>query len=122
MNMIRVEGCLWHDRQESEEVQTPSGDDRFIRLMRPVVGISPGTVGKASRPTRNNNRYRLLSGPAAGLMCDIEERAGQTYLTVLAPQPALFTLLSQFAMWLNDGLLAAGHRVTLEVVYDDNIA
>lgn len=122
MNTIRIEGCLWHALPEDDDkLQRQSDTARFTQLIGQMTGISDTAMEKSALLRRINNRYRLVGGPAAGLVCEIEALAGKTYLKVLVPQLALFTQLSHFSTWLNAGLLAAGHSVILEVVYDNNI-
>lgn len=119
MNIIKVEGCLWHDPSENSEEEAQQQPDkiRFSQLMGPIA-IAPDHSGSKSALLRQQtNRYKILGGPAAGLICEIEVLEGKTYLNVLVPQYALFNTLKHVSAWLNAGLLAAGHQVTLGVRY-----
>ncbi|CNH68245.1 type III secretion system protein SsaP [Yersinia aldovae] len=119
MNIIRIEGCLWHTQPDNrdEEVQRQPGKTRFTQLMGQITA-APGHAGnKSALLRRQTSRYQVLGGPAAGLVCEIEVLEGKTYLNVLVPQYASCNTLKHFSAWLNAGLLAAGHQVTLEIKY-----
>jgi len=119
VNIIRIEGCLWHaEPQDSEEITQQSADKtRFSQLMGKISAGQSHHDSKSVILRRQTHRYRLLGGPAAGVICEIEVVDGKTYLNVLVPQYALCKMLKHFSAWLNAGLLTAGHLVTLEVKY-----
>ncbi len=122
MNVNKTEGCLWHNCLPEREGQPSPDTARFIQLMAQVAELPDGRVGKSVLLTPRKQRYRLVGGFAAGLVCEIDTRQGKTYLKVLVPQPDLCQQLQYFSDWLNAGLLAAGHSVVLEVVYDADIS
>lgn len=122
MNVNRTEGCLWHQRLPKQE-QSPSTDTaKFTRLMAQVAEL-PDDKGEGKALLRKyKQRYRLMGGAADGLICEIETHEGKTSLKMLVPQHDLYRHLKHFSAWLNAGLLAAGHNVALEVVYDADIS
>ncbi|MFP2694238.1 Secretion system apparatus protein ssaP [Enterobacter ludwigii] len=117
MNVNRTEGCLWHAKLPEQEKRQSTQTTRFIQLVAPV----PDGRGGKSALKQQKQRYRLVGGSVAGLICEIETREGKTFLTVLAPKRDLCRQLKHFSAWLNAGLLAAGHNVALEVVYDADL-
>lgn len=123
MTVIRAEGCIWHMVQSTGEEEVPhlSDSNRFTRLMGPMVKTPRSSTGQSALLRQQTNRYRLVGGMAAGLVCEIHVHEGKTHLKMLVPQYALFTLLTHFSTWLNTELLAAGHSVALEVVYAKDI-
>jgi len=120
MNVNRTEGCLWHARQPEQDKQQPTETTRFIQLMAQVAPVPDRRTGKSAL-RQQKQRYRLVGGSVAGLICEIETREGKTFLTVLVPKRDLCRQLKHFSTWLNAGLLAAGHNVALEVVYDADL-
>ncbi|WP_145558810.1 Secretion system apparatus protein ssaP [Yersinia mollaretii] len=123
MNVIRAEGCIWNTVQDNgeEELSRSSYTHKFTRLMGPMVKTPRRSTEQSALLRQQTNRYRLVGGGAAGLVCEINVIEGKTHLKMLVPQYALFTLLTHFSTWLNTGLHAAGHCVTLEVVYAQDI-
>lgn len=123
MTVIRAEGCAWHMVQSTgeEELPRPSDSNRFTQLMGPMVKTPRSSTGQSALLRPQTNRYRLVGGMAAGLVCEINVFEGKTHLKMLVPQYALFTLLTHFSTWLNTELHAVGHSVTLEVVYAQDI-
>ncbi|ARF52286.1 hypothetical protein [Pantoea stewartii] len=119
MNVNRTEGCLWHARQPEPDKRQPTETTRFIQLIAQMV---PDRRTGESALRQQKQRYRLVGGSVAGLICEIETREGKTFLTVLVPQRDLCRQLKHFSCWLNAGLLAAGHNVALEVVYDATLS
>lgn len=120
MNVNRTEGCLWHAKLPEQEKRQSTETTLFIQLMAHVAPMLDGKVGKPAL-RQQKQRYRLVGGSVAGLICEIETREGKTFLKVLVPQRHLFRQLKHFFGWLNAGLQAAGHNVVLEVVYDADL-
>lgn len=120
MNVNRTEGCLWHASLPEQNKRQSTETTRFIQLMSQGAPMSNGKAGKSALK-QQKQRYRLVGGSMAGLICEIETREGKTFLTVLVPQHDLCCQLKNFSVWLNTGLLAAGHNVALEVVYDADL-
>lgn len=120
MNVNRTEGCLWHTRSPQQEKRQSTETTRFMQLMARVVEIPDGRMGKSALRLRKQ-RYRLVSGSMAGLICEIKMMEGKTFLKVIVPHRDLCCQLKNFSAWLNAGLLAAGHNVALEVVYDADL-
>lgn len=120
MNVNRTEGCLWHARQPEKDKREQTVTTRFIQLMAEVAPVRDRRAGKSALK-QQKQRYRLVGGAVAGLICEVETWEGKTFLTVLVPQRDLCRQLKHFSAWLNAGLLAAGHNVALEVVYDADL-
>lgn len=120
MNVNRTEGCLWHTQLPEQEKRPSTETTRFIQLMAQVVEMPDGRVGKSAL-RQQKQRFRLVNGSLTGVICEIETREGKTFLTVLVPRRDLCRQLKHFSAWLNAGLLAAGHNVALEVVYDADL-
>lgn len=120
MNVNRTEGSLWHVKLPEQEKRQLTETARFIQLMAQVVPVPDGIVGKSALK-QQKQRYRLVGGSVAGLICEIETREGKTFLTLLVPKRDLCRQLKHFSAWLNAGLLDAGHNVALEVVYDADL-
>lgn len=120
MNVNRTEGCLWHAKLPEKYKRQPTETTRFIQLMAQVAPVPDRRAGKCAL-RQQKQRYRLVGGSLAGLICEIETREGKTFLTVLVPQRDLCRQLKHFSAWLNAWLLAAGHNVALEVVYDADL-
>lgn len=120
MNVNRTEGCLWHTTLPEQEKRQSTETTRFIQLMVQVAPLPDGRAGKSAL-RQQKQRYRLVGGSVAGLICEIETREGKTFLTVLVPRRDLCRQLKHFSAWLNAGLLVAGHNVVLEVVYDADL-
>ncbi|ECX2001994.1 Secretion system apparatus protein ssaP [Citrobacter braakii] len=121
MNVNRTEGCIWYTRLPEQEQRKSTETTRFMQLMAQVVEMPDGRVGKSALRQQKQS-YRLVGGSMAGLICEIETREGKTFLKILVPQRDLCYQLKHFSAWLNAGLLAAGHNVVLEVVYEVDIA
>lgn len=120
MNVNRTEGCLWHTRLPEQEKRQSTETTRFIQLMALVAELPDGRAEKSAL-RQQKQRYRLVGGAVAGLTCEIDTREGETFLKVLVPQRDLCRQLKHFSSWLNAELLAAGHNVALEVVYDADL-
>lgn len=120
MNVNLTEGCLWHARPPEQDQRQSTETTRFIQLMGHVTPVSDSRTGKSALK-QQKQRYRLVRGAVAGLICEIETREGKTFLTVLVPNLDLCRQLKHFSAWLNAGLLAAGHSVALEVVYEADL-
>lgn len=120
MNVNRTEGCLWHTRLPEQEKRKSTETTRFIQLMAQVAEMPGGRAGKSAL-RQQKQRYRLVGGSVAGLICEIETREDKTFLKVLVPQRDLCRQLKHFSDWLNAGLLAAGYNVELEVLYDADL-
>jgi len=117
MNIVKIEGSLWHSLPEDSGEENPQPDKmRFAHLL---MQAASGTANVGGKPAagREPARYRLVGGPAAGLVCEIHESEGEIHLKVFVPEYRLFIALNPFSAWLNASLLEAGHRVILEVVY-----
>ncbi|KML18215.1 Secretion system apparatus protein ssaP [Leclercia adecarboxylata] len=121
MNVNRTEGCLWHTRLHEQERQQSTETTRFIQLMVQLAETPDGRAVK-SVLRQQKQRYRMVGGSVAGLTCEIETRDGVTFLKVLVPERNLCRQLKCFSAWLNNRLLAAGHNVALEVVYDTDLS
>jgi hypothetical protein len=120
MNVNRTEGCLWHTWLTEQEKRPSTETTRFIQLMVQVVEMPDGREGKSAL-RQQKQRFRLVNGSLAGVICEMETREGKTFFTVLVPRRDLYRQLKHFSAWLNAGLLAAGHNVALEVVYDADL-
>lgn len=120
MNVNRTEGCLWHTLLPEQEKQQSPETAKFIQLMALVAEMPDGKAKKPARKQKKQ-RYRLEGGSVTGLICEVEIREGETVLKVLVPRRDLYCRLKRFFSRLNAGMLAAGHNVELEVVYDADL-
>lgn len=116
MSTIKVEGSIGQPIVVLTDKRAGEGNEtRFAKLM--VQALPKRTL---DRPLNgmgqpHNQRYRVLGGRAAGVVCEISEREGDVHLKVKVPQYALYIRLLDLAEWLTARMKYLGHPITLEI-------
>ena len=120
MNINKTEGALWHFRRKKTAEPQSADADHFTRLMGMNASLAE-TVSEQTAVFRHpKQRYRLVEGPAAGLICETESQEGGMHIRLRIPDPALYQQVNPLIAWLHAELQTAGHAVTLEVILDDH--